>query len=234
MNSEELEVSIRKALEVWTLQNLCDAAIVLLFVALALVAGRGYLEGIRARLSLRVAGEVWDVLTDYGPDVLLFGIVLVGLMIVNPDIMADIKVGLPWVPLAFVLAGAALVIRVFHGGRMVGSPSWWAALALLVVGCAAAWFGFTFVMEAAGHEYLDRHPSAMWEALRNMRSDLNPDFNMTTFLWAGPALALVFLWAVVAGVVGTVRWGRQRGYPPAEGRTAQRVAIPEDQTHDDE
>jgi hypothetical protein len=34
-------------LEVWTLQNLCDASILLLFVALALVAGRGYLEEIR-------------------------------------------------------------------------------------------------------------------------------------------------------------------------------------------
>ncbi len=49
MNGEELEVSIRKALEVWTLQNLCDAAIVLLFVALALVAGRGYLERVPPR-----------------------------------------------------------------------------------------------------------------------------------------------------------------------------------------
>ncbi len=234
MNDEELEVGIRKALEAWTLQNLCDTAILLLFVALALVAGRSYLEGIRARLSLRVASEVWDVLTDYGADLLLFGIVVIGLMVVNPDVMADIKVALPWVPLAFVLAGVALVIRAFHGGRVVGSKSWWAALVLIAVGCAAAWFGFTFVMEAAGKEYLERHPSALWQTLRNMRSDLNPDFNVATFLWAGPTLALVFLWAMATGVVGTVRWARQRGPAPGDGRVAQRTVIQEGQTHGQE
>jgi hypothetical protein len=198
-----------------------------MFVTLALLAGRGYLEGVRGRLSLRVASEIWDVVSDYGADLLLLAIVLIGLMVVNPDVMADIKVALPWVPLAFILAGVALAIRAYHGGRVVGSPAWWAALVLVVVGCASAWFGFTFVMEAAGHEYLERHPSAFWETLRNMRSDLSPELNMATFLWAGPALALVFLWMMLASVVATVRGARRPKHAPAD--RAQAAVVAEDQ-----
>jgi len=146
MSDEELGVGIRKGLEAWTLQNLCDGTILLMFVALAMVAGRSYLEGPRGRLSLRVASEIWDVVTDYGADLLLLAILLIGVMIVNPDVMADIKVALPWLPLAFILAGAALAIRACRGGRVVGSAAWWAVLVLMVVGCASAWFGFTFVI----------------------------------------------------------------------------------------
>jgi len=57
MSGEGLDIGIRTGLEVSTLQNLCDASILLLFVALALVAGRGYLEEIRDQLSLREAGQ---------------------------------------------------------------------------------------------------------------------------------------------------------------------------------
>jgi hypothetical protein len=226
MTGDELAVGIRKGLEAWTLQNLCDGAILLMFIALAMLAGRGYLDEIRSRLSLRVAGEIWDVVTEYGADLLLLVIMLIGLMVVNPDVMADIKVALPWLPLAFLLAGVALAIRACHGGRLVGSAAWYAALALVVIGCASAWFGFTFVMEAAGHEYLDQHPSALWESLRNMRSDLNPELNMTVFSWAGPALAFVFLWMMLASVVSTVRGTRRPKHVPAD-RT-QAAVVPED------
>ena len=64
MNTEQSITAIKKALEVWSLQNLCDGAIMLTFLALALVAARGYLEGLKARLSLRVAIETWDTLID--------------------------------------------------------------------------------------------------------------------------------------------------------------------------
>ena len=42
-----------------------------------------------------------------------------------------------------------------------------------------------------------------------MRSDLNPDLAMATFRWAAPAFALVFAWAVAAGILRTARWARQ-------------------------
>jgi hypothetical protein len=76
---------------------------------------------------------------------------------------------------------------------------------LIVLACAANWFGFTFVMEAAGDEYLKNNPHSLWPTLQKMRSDFNPDLAMVTFQWANPALVLVFLWGIIAGVIQTRR-----------------------------
>ena len=206
---EELGHAINKGLEFWSLQTLTDGAIMLSFVILAMVAGRCYLDGVRRRLTLRVAAEVWEVGADVLIDATMGFVALVGLFITNPDIMADIKIGLPWVPLAMVLMAVALVIRAFHGGRAVGSVAWWIVLGLIAVACAANWFGFTFVMEAAGEEYLKKQPDSWWPALQRMRSDFNPDLVMATFRWANPALVLVFVWAVVAGAARSCRASQQ-------------------------
>jgi len=96
MNAQESIVVLRKALEMWTLQNVCDGGIMLGFFVLALVAGRGYLESLNARLSLRVAIEMWETLTDFGADLLLLISALIGLFVTNLDIMADIKIAVPW------------------------------------------------------------------------------------------------------------------------------------------
>jgi len=201
MQAEELAHAINKGLEFWSLQCLCDAAIMVSFVILAMITGRCYLDGIRQRLTLRVAAEAWEVGTDLLIDLLMGFVALVGLFVVNPDILADIKIGLPWVPLAMVSMAIALVVRAFHGGRSVGSKAWWIVLALVTVACAANWFGFTFVMEAAGEGYLKDHGNSVWPTLQRMRSDFNPDLAMATFQWAHPTLVLVFVWAVVAAAV---------------------------------
>jgi hypothetical protein len=205
MQPEGLGHAINKGREFWSLQCLSDAAIMLSFVILAMVAGRCYLEDVRRRLTLRVAVEVWETGSDLLIDVLMGCVALVGLFIINPDILADIKIGLPWVPLAMVLIAIALVIRAFHGGRVVASTAWKIVLGLMVVACAANWFGFTFVMEAAGEGYLKGHGDSVWPKLQRMRSDFNPDLAMATFQWAHPALLLVFLWAVVTGAVRSCR-----------------------------
>ena len=209
MNMEELERGINKGLEVWSLQSVSDLAIMLSFVILALVAGRSYLDSIRRRLTLRLAAETWETGTDVLIDLLLGFVTLVGVFIINPDIMADIKLGVPWVPLAMVLMAVALVLRVFHGGRIAGSPAWWSVLVILMVACAANWFGFTFVMEAAGDEYVKGRADSVWPMLQRMRSDFNPDLALVTFQWANPALLLVFVWAVSVGAVRSSRHGQE-------------------------
>jgi len=209
MKPEELGHAINKGLEVWSLQIVCDVAILLSFIILAMVAGRCYLESVGRRLTLRVAAEAWETGADVLIDALMGFVALVGLFIVNPDIMADIKIGLPWVPLAMVLVAVALVLRVFHGGRVVGSAAWWIVIGLLVVACAANWFGFTFVMEAAGGEYLKGNVPSLWPTLQRMRSDFNPDLALTTFYWANPALILVFVWVIVASAVRSCRSSRE-------------------------
>jgi len=220
MNQEQLTHGLGKALEVWTLQNLCDAAILAGFVALGLLAGRAYLERLKSRLTLRVAIEAWESFTDLAVDALLAGIALVALLVTNMDVMADIKIGLPFVPLGFLMMTVALVVRLFHGGSVVGSRAWAVALVVLVLGCLANWFGFTFVMEGAGDEYVELHPStaAFWQGLDHLRSNKNPDLAMATFVWAGPGLLLVFVWAVVVGAIRSAQWGTKQASPSEADR----------------
>jgi len=216
MNQEQLTRGLGKALEIWTLQNLCDLAILAGFVALGLFAGRAYLEGLKSRMTLRVATEAWENLADIGVDALLAGVALVALLVTNMDIMADIKIGLPFVPLGFLLMTVALVVRLFHGGGVVGSKAWTVVLVLLVLGCLANWFGFTFVMEGAGDEYVELHPStsAFWQGLDHLRSNKNPDLAMATFVWAGPGLLLAFGWAVVVGAIRSAQWAKTHASRP--------------------
>ena len=198
-----------KDLEVWTLQTICDAGILLSVTTFVLHSGRSYFERTVRQLQAKMAEEMWWVTYLLVRDVSLFAAVLIGFLMLNPDIMADIKIGLPWVPLAMVLMAVALVIRAFHGGRVVASTAWWIVFGLVVVACAANWFGFTFVMEAAGEGYLKNHSGSVWPTLQRMRSDFNPDLAMATFQWVNPALLLVFLWAVVTGAVRSCRARQQ-------------------------
>ncbi len=210
MDIQQSITAMRKALEMWTLQNLCDGGIMLGFFVLALVAGRGYLETLKARLSLRVVIEVWETLVDFGADLLLLFAALIGLFITNLDIMADIKVAVPWVPLALWLMGAALIVRAFHGGHVVGSRAWWTALGLIAVACLLNWFGFTFVMEAPGDEYANLPLADAMIGLKNMRSNANPGLAMITYLWLAPLFALEFLWAAIVGSLRTNQWLKRR------------------------
>jgi len=210
MNTEQSILVLRKGLEMWTLQNLCDGGIMLGFFVLALVAGRGYLESLKARLSLRVAIEMWETLADFGADLLLLIAALIGLFVTNLDIMADIKVAVPWVPLALLLMGAALILRAFHGGHIPGSRPWWAALVLIAIGCALNWFGFTFVMEAPGDEYLHLPLADALISLEKMRSNVSPGLTMITYLCLAPLFALEFAWAAIAASLRTRQWLRQR------------------------
>jgi hypothetical protein len=211
MTGDVLIDAIRKSLEMWTLQNVCNGSIMLGFLVLPLVVGRGYLEVLKTRLSLRVALEAWETGIDVIVDALLLFLTIVGVFITNLDVLADIKVALPWVPLALLLMGIALIIRAFYGGHAPGSTAWWTALGIIVVACVLNWFGFTFVMEAPGHEYVNLPLAATLTSLRNMRSNVNFSLTMTTFLCMAPLYGLLFIWALVAAARHTMRVVKQTG-----------------------
>jgi hypothetical protein len=161
-----------------------------------------------------VAIEAWETVVDMGVDILLFILVIVGLLITNPDILADIKVAVPWVPLAFLLMGAALIFRAFYGGHMPGSATWWLAFGLITVACFLNWFGFTFVMEAPGHDYVKLPFADSLMSLRDMRSNANPGLSLTTFLWLTPLFVIEFAWGLFAALRHTmivVKKGAQSG-----------------------
>lgn len=195
---------IEKALEVWTLQNLLDISILLGVMAAGLALVQDYYKAIETRLSLRVSIEIWNALTVVVVDVLLAVVVLIGLLVLNPDIMADIKMAVPFCPIATVLFAIALVLRLFGGGHEVGSKSYMRAVGLMFAANVINIVGFTFVMEAPGSEYLELHPSPFWEFIRaHLRSNALPhglELAQVTFLVCFPILVLVFIWGAVVAL----------------------------------
>ncbi|MCX6909230.1 MAG: hypothetical protein NTY01_14480 [Verrucomicrobia bacterium] len=207
-----------KDLEVWTLQTICDVGILLSFTTFVLHVGRGYFARTVRQLQAKMAEEMWWVMYLLVRDGSLFAAVLIGFMMLNPDIMADIKIGLPFVPLATVLmTWAGLVKLTSHGGGDIAARNW--ATMLLALAAASNTIGFTLVMEAPGHEYAHMK-TAFWQAMRSLRSNANPDLAIWTFYVCFAAMV-----ALVVVFVLRVRRQRaveesplpyRRGTPPTE------------------
>ena len=166
MTEHDIAKAVAKALEVWTLQNLLNISIMLGILASGLAMIQGYYKSLEKHLSLRVSIEIWRVFTVLMVDVLLAVVVLVGYLTLNPDIMADIKMAVPFYPVAAVLFAAALVLRLFHGGHEAGSKNFFRAAYLMLVANLINIAGFTFVAEAPSGEYLDTHPSPFWTYIK--------------------------------------------------------------------
>ncbi len=195
---------ISKALEIWTLQNLFNISIMLGLLACGLAMIQNYYRALEKHLSLRVSLELWRVATVLLVDVLLAFVVVVGYVVLNPDIMADIKIAVPFCPIATVLFAMALCLRLFHGGQHVGSQNYLRALYLMLAANALNVVGFTFVMEAASGEYLELHPSLFWQYLKtHWRSNAAPfglELAQFTFWICFPLLLIVLAWGVWSAV----------------------------------
>ncbi len=200
------EVEISKALEVWTLQNLLNLSILLGILALGLAMARKYLRALEKRLTLRVSIEVWQVFSVFLVDLFLVVVVLSGFAVLNPDIMADIKVAVPFVPLAVVLFALALYLRLFKGGHSISSPAYKGALWAMFGANLLNILGFSLVMEAPGSEYLAIHPSPFWTFVKtHLRSNAAPhglELAQVTFYVCFPLLVLLFLLAFKAFLGG--------------------------------
>jgi len=207
-----MEHEIAKALEIWVLQNLLDGSILMGFAALGIALIEPYHRRIEGLLTLRVSVEVWRVVTVVTVDILLAAMVLAGLFLINPDIMADIKMAVPFYPLAVVLAAAALVLRLFRGGSEAGAPAYLRSLWLLFWASVVNLVGFTFVMEAPSSEYLALHPSPAWTWIKtHLRSNASPaglELAQWSFWIFFPILVLLLLWAFGSAMA---RMGVSRG-----------------------
>jgi hypothetical protein len=195
-----IEHGVAKALEVWTLQTLLDFSILLGIMAAGLAMVQAYYRSLEQRLSLRVSVELWRVVTVLAVDVLLVFAVGVGYLVLNPDIMADIKMAIPFCPAATVLFAAALVLRLFHGGHQAGSKNFVRSLYLMLAGNLFNVAGFTLVMEAPSGEFLAKHPSPFWDYVKtHLRSNADPhglELAQLTFYVAFPILVAVSAWGV--------------------------------------
>jgi hypothetical protein len=194
------EHDIAKALEIWTLQNLLNVSMMLGILATGLAMVQGYYRSLERQLSLRVSIELWRVLIVLLVDILLAVVVLVGYLVLNPDIMADIKMAIPFCPIATVLFAIALILRLFYGGHELASKSYLRSLYLMLAADALNVVGFTFIMEAPSKEYLKPHPSVFWEYLKtHLRSNADPhglELSQMTFYICFPILVAVLAWGV--------------------------------------
>ena len=216
-----MEESITKALEIWTLQNLLNLSITLGILATGMAMIQGYYDALEKYLSLRVSIELWRIFTVLLVDVLLTFTVLIGYLMLNPDIMSDVKMAVPFFPVATILFAVALVLRLFHGGHQTGSKNHLRSLYLMLAGCLVNILGFTFVMEGAGKEYLEKHPmdGPFWEFLKtHLRSNVDPTgimFSQTVFYVCFPILLAVLAWGVWSGLK---QLAAAQGEQPKQGK----------------
>ncbi len=194
-----MEHEIAKGLEIWVLQNLLDGSILMGFLALGIAMVEPYHRRIEELLTLRVSTEIWRAATILVVDLLLAAVVLVGLFVVNPDIMADIKMAVPFYPMAVVMVAVALFLRLFRGASRPGNANHRRALWLLFWANLVNLVGFTFVMEAPGSEYLELHPNPTWSWITaHLRSNAAPsglELAQWCFWIFFPLLAGLLLWA---------------------------------------
>ncbi len=193
MGSEE---SIAKSLEVWSLMSFVELALLLLIVGYVMhLAGR-YYKNIMGKFRIKLSGENWAVVFLLVRDLSLFLAFVIGLFFINPDIMADIKLAVPFIPLGTFFIGVALLIKlnwdIDENRKAFG---WFTAVLTLAV--ILQYFGFTFVMEAAPTEWLDR-VSPIWATFRNMRSNVNPELSMATFYIVFPLIVLLFIAMIIS------------------------------------
>ena len=175
----EATQSTGKALEVWTAQTVCNLGILLSIVSFLLHIGRPYFDRILSRFSLRVAADIWWIVYMALRDGTLFLALLFGLSHLNLDIMSDIKVGLPFVPLGTVSLAGALLFKVFRNTEDINT-SFWRATYLVSLGAFLNTVGYVLVMEGAGEEYT-ASTTWFWKLMESLRSDENPQLATITF-----------------------------------------------------
>lgn len=168
-----------KSLEIWTAQTICDIGILLSIISFLLHIGRPYFERILGRLTLRVAADLWWMVYVVLRDGSLFIALLFGLLNHNLDLMADIKIGLPFVPLGTVALAAALVVKVFRNTEDI-NKSFRLSTYLVMIGSLLNTIGYVLVMEGPGADYTAAK-TAFWQTMHSLRSNQNPELAVVTF-----------------------------------------------------
>ena len=195
---------IQKALEIWSLQSLLDTSIMLGVIALGLAIVQQYYKSLEEYLTLRVSVEVWNLVVTILVDILLAIVMVIGLLVFNLDIMADIKMAIPFTPIAIILFVIALFLRLFYGGHKPSNPNFLRSIWVLFVANIINIIGFTFVMEPPGSEYFGDHSSAFWTFINtHLKSNADPHglaLSKLAFYIFYPILIIVLIWGFASAV----------------------------------
>jgi len=193
-----------KALEVWSAQSILDLGILFSIISALLHIGRPYFERILSRMTLRVAADLWWIAYVILRDGLLFFSVLFIFLNTNLDLMADIKIALPFVPFGMVLLVIALLIKVFGNTEDVNKLS----IINNYIICTGAFLnliGYAFVMESPGDEYAVA-TQPFWIFMDSLRSNKNPWLATVVFYITFGMLIITFLVAIIL----SIKQARQR------------------------
>lgn len=168
-----------KALEIWAAQTLLDLGILFSIISALLHIGRPYFERILCRMTLRVAADMWWLIYIILKDGLLLFSVLFIFFNINLDLMADIKVGLPFVPFGMVVLVIVLIVKVFRNTED-SNKSAKINNYIISFGALLNMLGYVLVMEAPGDEYAaSKEP--FWMFMKSLRSNLNPSLSTVVF-----------------------------------------------------
>ena len=183
-----------KSLEIWTAQTILNLGILFSIISALLHIGRPYFERILSRMTLRVAADVWWLLYIIIKDGLLFISVLLIFLNMNLDLMADIKIGLPFVPLGMMLLIISLIIKVFRNTEDINKLSRINNY-IISAGALLNMLGYILVMEAPGDEYAASQQS-FWILMKSWRSNINPLLSTIVFYVTFAILIITFVVAL--------------------------------------
>jgi hypothetical protein len=138
--------------------------------------------------SVKLSKENWSIIFYLFRDFSLFFSYGMSLLLINPDMFADVKLPLPFFPLGTIFLGISLIYKL--------SPSTQKNqrlfLIFLAISAIIQYIGFVFVMEAAPSEWVNSgNATGFWLTLRNFRSNLNPELSMMTFSISFPLLMII-------------------------------------------
>ena len=189
--STELTEQISKSLETWTIITSYNLALILLLVGAFLYLAKGFYLDSRRYYRFNVSRDNWSILMNLIKDFSLFASFGISLLLLNPDMMADVKLPLPFFPLGVVLLGIALIYKT-RGDLTQNQKAQILFSLFLILSLVAQYLGFVFVMEAAPAEWVERGiASDFWLSLRHLRSNLNPELTMWSFAISFPLLMLI-------------------------------------------
>ncbi len=191
---------IAKGLEVWSLMSFFELSLILLLLGFILHLASLYYARTLSSFSIRLSGENFGIIFVFVRDLALFGAFGIGALLINPDIFADIKLALPFIPLGTVILGLALVVKLAKDIENDWSArklfTW-----LLATAAGLQYFGFIFIMEAAPKDWVTAGKAGtFWLFLRNLRSNLNPSLSMWTFYICFPLLVVVIIMLLTVGL----------------------------------
>lgn len=188
-----MKESIAKNLELWTIMTLYNVVLLLLLAGLLLHLAGGYRKNILKSFRINMTKEGWSAIFFVVRDFSLFFSFGISLLLINPDMFADVKFPLPFFPLGVVLLGTALIFKL-NGKADNPGLSRNLFFIFLISSALVQYFGFVFVAEAAPAEWVaNGYAGNFWLSLRGLRSNLNPQLSMISFSVSFPIIMLILI-----------------------------------------